>query len=57
MKPARKPTSEKQRQEALDSYDIIDTQEETVYDNLTHLASQICGTKISLISLIDQDRQ
>ncbi|MFN7454781.1 MAG: ATP-binding protein [Pseudobdellovibrionaceae bacterium] len=57
MKSAPKPTTEKQRQQALDSYGVVGTDEETVYDHLTYLASQICGTKISLISLIDRERQ
>lgn len=41
---------------ALNSYEILDTDEEHNYDQLTLLASQICGTKISLITLIDQNR-
>ncbi|SOD90484.1 sensor histidine kinase [Spirosoma fluviale] len=41
----------------LDTYTIIDTLPELEYDDITHLAAQICGMPISLISFIDRDRQ
>ncbi len=36
---------------------VLDSGPEAVFDNLTRLASTVCGTAIGLISLIDADRQ
>ena len=35
----------------------MDTLSESDYDNITAIASEICGTKISLVTLIDDKRQ
>jgi GAF domain-containing protein len=41
----------------LRGYGILDTHPEDRFDDLTRLATLICGTPISLISLVDEDRQ
>ncbi|HSH94285.1 MAG TPA: response regulator [Roseimicrobium sp.] len=55
--PAALPEREAERQAALERYGILDSPQETDFDDITHLASQICGVPISVISLIDKDRQ
>jgi two-component sensor histidine kinase len=42
---------------ALRDYDILDTPEESDFDDLVELASRLCGTPIAVINLIDVDRQ
>lgn len=51
------PENEAQRLQALESYDILDSAPERVYDDLCHLASKVCGTKIAAVTFIDEDRQ
>lgn len=48
---------EHDRIKLLESYSILDTLPEADYDNLTMIASQICGTPIALITFVDEDRQ
>jgi anti-sigma regulatory factor (Ser/Thr protein kinase) len=50
-------TDETARLAALHRYKILDTDPEQAFDDLTLLASQICGTPIALITLVDANRQ
>jgi GAF domain-containing protein len=52
-----KNADEQKRLEALNAYGIMDSLPEEEYDNITSLASRICGTPISLITLLDDQRQ
>ncbi|RYX81130.1 GAF domain-containing protein [bacterium] len=57
MPSALPPSDELQRLEALNRYDILDSIPETEYDDLATLAASICGAPISLVSLVDTERQ
>lgn len=49
--------SEQARLLTLDSYAIMDTAAEKAFDDVTRLISEICDVPISLVSLIDDERQ
>ena len=51
------PENEAERLNTLRGYEILDTHPEDRFDDLTRLAALICSTPISLISLVDEDRQ
>jgi len=48
---------EAERLAVLYGYGVLDTDFEERYDRLTRIAAGILGTPISLISLVDEDRQ
>jgi len=50
------PEDEEQRLAAVRSYHLIDTLPEKDFDNLTALAAMICDVPISLVTLLDADR-
>jgi PAS domain S-box-containing protein len=45
------------RQAALAAYDILDTPTEAEFDGIVRVASETCGMPVSLISLLDGERQ
>jgi diguanylate cyclase (GGDEF)-like protein/PAS domain S-box-containing protein len=54
---AAKPENEKQRLEALQRLELLDTEPEPEFDELVKLAAAICGTPISLVTLLDERRE
>lgn len=51
------PENDRDRLAALHRYGILDSLPEQSFDDLTRLASLICGTPISLVTFIDEARQ
>jgi len=51
------PRNEPKRLKVLWDYEVLDTVPEEVFDDLTELAALVCEAPISLISLVDEDRQ
>ncbi|MDQ8202436.1 GAF domain-containing sensor histidine kinase [Pelagicoccus sp. SDUM812003] len=51
------PEDERQRLEALERYQILDTEAEALFDSIAKLAATICDVPIALISLVDAERQ
>lgn len=50
-------SNEEDRLKALESYRILDTLGEDQFESVVGIAAQICGTPLSMINLIDRDRQ
>lgn len=51
------PKDEAARRAVRQQYRALDTLPETVFDQLTQLAAQICGVPLAAVSLIDGERQ
>ncbi|MEQ9325941.1 MAG: GAF domain-containing sensor histidine kinase [Rhodospirillales bacterium] len=56
-KPADLPDDELQRLQTLHDLGILDTEGDEIFDNLTRFASDLFGTPIALVSLVDENRQ
>lgn len=57
MKTPPLPLNQADRLEAPYRYQILNTDPEKTFDDLTNLAAYICSTPISLVSLVDASRQ
>jgi signal transduction histidine kinase len=57
MAAAPRPTDEAERLRALHGLDVLDTAPEEDFDQIVALASRVCGVPMSLVSLVDSDRQ
>ncbi|MCC8409857.1 GAF domain-containing sensor histidine kinase [Mucilaginibacter sp. UR6-1] len=57
MNTAQLPANELSRLEALYKTELLDTPQEQEFDDIVRLASDLCNMPISLISLVDANRQ
>lgn len=55
--PAPLPANEEKRLARLKNLMVLDSPAESIFDEITKMASEICGTPIALISLVDEKRQ
>ncbi|WP_040278571.1 sensor histidine kinase [Psychroserpens damuponensis] len=56
MQSPKVPENELQRLDAVKSYNILDSLPESDYDNITKLIANICDVPISLITVLDENR-
>jgi GAF domain-containing protein len=54
---APRPIHEDERLAALRSFEVLDSEPEADFDALVEIASEVCGTPIALLSLVDEGRQ
>lgn len=57
VQEAPRPEEESRRLHELYELDILDTPPEEAFDGLTRIASRLCDSRVSLINLLDADRQ
>jgi len=57
MPAAPIPANEERRLAALREYDILDTPKEASFDRVTRLASKLLNVPMSVVSLVDRERQ
>ena len=56
MQSPKLPTNERQRLDILSEYQLLDTLPEEDYDNITSLVATICDAPVSLITMLDKER-
>ena len=57
MQAALRPPNELERLAALHALDVLDTPPEAEFDAMVNAAAAVCDTPISLVSMVDTDRQ
>lgn len=57
MSAARLPPDEARRLKALHALEILDTEPEVAFDDLTQMAARICKVPIALLTFVDRKRQ
>jgi diguanylate cyclase len=57
MQIAQKPDNEHSRLASLRALDVLDSAPEIQFNALARAASWVTGTPVSLLSLVDEDRQ
>ena len=57
MQPPAKPRDERTRLETLRSLKLLDTSPSERFDRLTRIARRMFGVPVSLVSLVDDNRQ
>jgi diguanylate cyclase (GGDEF)-like protein/PAS domain S-box-containing protein len=57
MPAASNPPDELERQQLLKALDLLDTEEEEVFDRVTRLVSRLLKVPVALFSLVDENRQ
>lgn len=57
MTERRFSATERMRLQALASYELLDTSGSAAIDALTRVAARVCGSRIALVSLVDEHRQ
>lgn len=55
--PTQVSWTEADRSAALHGYGILDTEREQDFDDLARIASEVCGTPIAVVNLVDTNRQ
>jgi diguanylate cyclase (GGDEF)-like protein/PAS domain S-box-containing protein len=55
--PAALPHDEARRLARLRALAVLDTEHEALFDSLVRVAADVCGVPISLVSLVDTERQ
>lgn len=51
------PPNEEERLRELESFQILDTLPEQIFEDIVRIAAYICQTPIALVNLVDRHRQ